>query len=387
MNSVVKIKLHVDEEQREALIRTMRLFAKVSNRVSQLAFEKGKLKNKTRLQKAVYHQIKEEIPESASQMIVRAISRVATSYQVSVPAQALADKRRREKSLKPIEHGPNWFRPTSSVEYDLRLMTFLPNGKISLYTPEGRVLVDYSVPPCFRERLAAGRPKMGKLVMLPGGKLWIHLSVEETFQEPKVPSGFLGVDQGMVFLASDSLGNRYEGATLKKKTERYKERRDSLWNSIQQKKTRSKERAWNRLSRKESGYRSDVNHRISKDIVDKAKSLNLCIVLENLQDFFDKAKVRSKDRYHRRSWAFAQLLGYIQYKALRAGIEVRLVNPAYTSQECSVCGNIDSKSRRSQSDYVCVKCGHSSNADLNAALVIRHRGMCQLSYSSAALAA
>lgn len=46
---------------------------------------------------------------------------------------------------------------------------------------------------------------------------------------------------------------------------------------------------------------------------------------------------------------------------------VERVNPAFTSQRCSVCGHVASESRKSQALFACVACGHTSNADLNAA--------------------
>jgi putative transposase len=46
---------------------------------------------------------------------------------------------------------------------------------------------------------------------------------------------------------------------------------------------------------------------------------------------------------------------------------VEKVNRAYTSQRCSVCQHVDAKSRKSQALFACTACGHTSNADLNAA--------------------
>lgn len=43
------------------------------------------------------------------------------------------------------------------------------------------------------------------------------------------------------------------------------------------------------------------------------------------------------------------------------------VSPAFTSQRCSVCGHIAAESRKSQALFACVACGHSGNADVNAA--------------------
>jgi len=49
---------------------------------------------------------------------------------------------------------------------------------------------------------------------------------------------------------------------------------------------------------------------------------------------------------------------------------VEKVKPHFTSQRCSCCGHVDAKSRKSQARFVCTSCGHSENADLNAAINI-----------------
>jgi transposase len=56
----------------------------------------------------------------------------------------------------------------------------------------------------------------------------------------------------------------------------------------------------------------------------------------------------------------------IEYKAKEVGIEVRYINPKYTSQRCSKCGCISANNRPSQAVFKCVKCGFESNADYNA---------------------
>ena len=54
---------------------------------------------------------------------------------------------------------------------------------------------------------------------------------------------------------------------------------------------------------------------------------------------------------------------------------VVLVNPRFTSQICSNCGYKDKSSRISQSEFVCTNCGFEINADYNAAINIRSRGI------------
>src|SRR5690349_19963445 len=49
---------------------------------------------------------------------------------------------------------------------------------------------------------------------------------------------------------------------------------------------------------------------------------------------------------------------------------VEKVNPAFTSQRCSACGQVDPKSRESQAVFRCTACGYACNADVNAAINI-----------------
>jgi putative transposase len=55
------------------------------------------------------------------------------------------------------------------------------------------------------------------------------------------------------------------------------------------------------------------------------------------------------------------------------GITIQHVNAAYTSQECSSCGYINKKNRKTQSLFICLCCGNKKQADINAALNIRER--------------
>ena len=68
--------------------------------------------------------------------------------------------------------------------------------------------------------------------------------------------------------------------------------------------------------------------------------------------------------------SFATML---RYKLAWSGGTLVTVPAAYSSQECSACGCVDAKSRRSQSVYCCTTCGYRDHADLNAAKVLLHR--------------
>ena len=65
--------------------------------------------------------------------------------------------------------------------------------------------------------------------------------------------------------------------------------------------------------------------------------------------------------------AWGALVSRLEHKA-RGRVE--RVNPAYTSQTCSVCGHCAPENRESQAVFRCLACGHHAHADVNAAVNI-----------------
>ena len=124
---------------------------------------------------------------------------------------------------------------------------------------------------------------------------------------------------------------------------------------------------------KEARFRKDVNHKISKQIVEKVKDTSRGIAMEALVQFFKKETVRKSYRNQRSSWSFYQLRSYVEYKAKLAGIPVILVDPRNTSKMCSKCGYVDDANRKDQAHFVCQSCGFAVNADFNASLNIKFR--------------
>jgi putative transposase len=69
----------------------------------------------------------------------------------------------------------------------------------------------------------------------------------------------------------------------------------------------------------------------------------------------------------------------LTYKCEKFGCQLVVVPPHYTSQECSECGCVNPLNRKTQARFACVACGHTENADVNAAKVILARGIAWIS--------
>jgi len=120
---------------------------------------------------------------------------------------------------------------------------------------------------------------------------------------------------------------------------------------------------------RESRIVKDINHKVSRKIVDTAKESGKGIKLEDLTGIRNSKKQAKSFQYAKHSWSFYQLQQMIEYKAKLLGVEVAYVDPAYTSKSCSRCGLIGDRNKKS---FKCL-CGHVDHADANAGFNIAKR--------------
>jgi len=117
-----------------------------------------------------------------------------------------------------------------------------------------------------------------------------------------------------------------------------------------------------KIKHREQNKVKNLNHRISRFIVDLAKKNKGAIYLEKLQKIRNKKCGRSF-KYALNSWSFYQLNQFIGYKASLAGVLVSYREPNWTSQICSQCGLLG---ERKGKEFRCPS-GHVEHADVNAA--------------------
>ena len=100
----------------------------------------------------------------------------------------------------------------------------------------------------------------------------------------------------------------------------------------------------------------------------------------NIKTLEDKSLGKGmRKSYRDASWGY--LLNTLRYKAEEAGTKVVEVEPAYTSQMCSVCGNIVEK-ELSERRHRCPHCGLDIGRDMNAAKNILRLGLQALQHET-----
>ncbi len=124
------------------------------------------------------------------------------------------------------------------------------------------------------------------------------------------------------------------------------------------------------MSGRELRFKRDINHQISKAIVSKAKGTTRAIALEDLSGIRRSRETVRQSRNERdrhSKWSFGQLRSFIEYKAKKEGIPLKMVNPYNTSRECPRCHCIDARNRKTRSQFKCRECGFEAMADYVAA--------------------
>jgi IS605 OrfB family transposase len=248
-------------------------------------------------------------------------------------------------------------------------LSFKGLDHVSILTLDGRILVPLRI----KEYVEARRDRIkGQSDLLyRNGTFYLAVTLDAPEPTPDDADDFLGLDLGIVNLATDSDGEPYSGEEVELRRRVYAHRRRNL----QRKGTLSARRKLKRLRGRQARYQRDTNHIISKQVVQKAKGTGRGIALENLGGIRSRTTVKRKQRARHANWSFFQLRSFVEYKARLAGLRVVLVDPRNSSRECEKCGTIDKRNRPTRDDFLCINplCMHAAHADHNAARVLRKR--------------
>ena len=166
-------------------------------------------------------------------------------------------------------------------------------------------------------------------------------------------------------------GTKHPGPDLEKKTARRKRYQRKMARQVKGSNRRKLTKV--RLQKAFSAERfARLNwaHHVSKSIASEydvayVEKLNIRGMTKSAKGTREKPgrNVKAKAGLNRKilasAWGTLELC--LNYK-----MEVRHVHPAYTSQTCHKCGHVD-KDNRNRADFKCTACGHTDDADVNAA--------------------
>ena len=385
LTKTIKLRIHVTPEQ-ETLFRQMtEQYRQACNFVSQYIFNNRFNMTYQSLNRELYSDLRSQFGLK-SQLAQSSIKTTIARYKTV--KQQLFQNPYRYKD----ENG-NWQRIAKTLEWlwkpvffsrpqvDLvrnRDYSFVGSGQVlsintlvkrTKCTFEGKHFAEY----------LDGSYDLGtaKLVELKG--LWyLHIPVTkivEDFQKETVRH-VVGIDRGLRFLtvSYDEQGKTEFVSGRKVATQRHKFQ--EVRKQLQSKGTKSAKRKLKAISGRENRWMSDVNHQISKTLIEKYGKDTL-FVLEDLTSVsFEESNLSrtAKQNNDLRSWAFYQLEQFLTYKAHENRSEVLKVSARYTSQRCPKCGTIHKENRDHHRHLYSCQCGYRSNDDRIGAMNIQLLG-------------
>ncbi|WP_405853220.1 transposase [Streptomyces sp. NBC_00090] len=370
MKLVVRVKLLPTPEQTVALEATLRACNDAASRLSIRAFESGRT-SRAALQALAYADLKARgLSAQPALHVLRKVADAYTAPRANLKAGNLG--RRGSKRYGRATGKAVVFRPDAAQPFDDRCLSWqLDERTVSIWTTSGRMKgLAFTGQGEQLAMLTAYRKGESDLLCRDGR--WYLVATCEIPEGARNtdPDGFVGVDLGIVNIATTSTGIRHSGRRLNRR--RKADRR--LRAKLERKGTKSARRRAKRHAGKEARRARDINHKISKRIVAEAQRTDRGIALEDLTGIRERVRLRKPQRVTLHSWSFRQLGTFIAYKAQRAGVPVVYVDPAYTSRECSRCHHVDRRNRPSQAVFVCQACGFVEHADLNSSHNIAARG-------------
>ncbi|GHO46076.1 RNA-guided endonuclease InsQ/TnpB family protein [Ktedonospora formicarum] len=372
----MRIQLHPNIEQAHALQETLAQFTLAYNVVCASGWQCSE-KNGVRLHHMTYYDTKALCPGLVSDLLiqarVKATETLRSAFTWKAKKEAAYPKKvaKAQKQGKPIPA----FKPVRcphsqqcAVRYNVHTYALhWATQTVRLSTTQGKMTLPFTVPH-FSERYRGCTIATADLICRKG-TWWLHVVVE--VPEPVVQRSdeVVGVDLGLNRPAVTSQ-RHFLGTRHWKEVDR---RWFRLRRKLQSKGSKSAKRHLKKLSHKQMLFHRDCDHVLSKCIV-QSVSPGATLVLENLTHLREGVQHRKGEGQRKlHSWSFAQLYGFLAYKAQERGIVVARIDPRHTSQTCSRCGHQARKNRRSQSVFHCRSCGYQLHADLNAAYNIRDK--------------
>ena len=364
LTKTAKLQIYTSKDEKALLLDSMRAYSDACNYVSNYIYTTKDL-SQVSVQKHTYEKCRSEygLP---SQMACNVVRTVIGSYKTNKT------------------NGFDW----TECKYNTPQMTLswnrdysLNQNKFSVGTLNGRVKVDYAKS-AMEQYFDKSIYHFGTAkVVYKHEKFFLHISVNYNVEESNISDicNVVGIDRGINFVIatydSKHKSKFVSGRAIKQKRAHYSKLRKEL----QKRQTPSARRRLKTIGQRENRWMQDVNHCISKALVESNPKHTL-FVLEDLTGIRDVTeRVKTKDRYVSVSWSFYDLEQKLIYKAKQNQSTVIKVDPRYTSQCCPVCGHIEKSNRNKEIHlFTCKNCGYSSNDDRIGAMNLYHMGISYL---------
>lgn len=361
MTITAKVQIIATDEDKVLLDETMSVYRDACNYVSNYVFQTHDLKQFS-LNKALYSTLREKFGLK-SQMAQSVLKTVIARYRTI------------------LENQNKWIRPSfKKPQYDLvwNRDYSLTQNCFSVNTLNGRIKLPYfaeGMSKYFNHKIY--RFGTAKLV-IKHSKYYLYIPVTYDVEESNISDicNVVGIDRGINFVVATYNSKHRSGFVSGKAIKQKRANYSKLRKQLQKRQTPSSRRRLKAIGQRENRWMQDVNHCISKALVENNPKHTL-FVLEDLTGIRNVTeRVRIKDRYVSVSWSFYDLEQKLIYKAKQNQSSVIKVDPRYTSQCCPFCGHTEKSNRNKKIHlFTCKNCGYQSNDDRIGAMNLYRMGI------------
>ena len=364
MTVTAKIQISVDAGSKVLLDKTMSVYSDACNYVSDYVFRTHDLKQFS-LNKVLYTDLREKFGLK-SQMAQSVFKTVIARYRTILENESKWIK----PSFKKPQYDLVWNRDYSLTQNCFSVNTLKGRVKLPYFADGMSKYFDHTIYKFGTARLVNKH-----------GKYFLHIPVTYDVESSNISDicNVVGIDRGINFVVATYDSKHKSGFVSGKAIKQKRAHYSKLRKELQMRQTPSARRRLKTIGSRENRWMQDVNHCVSKALVDNNPKHTL-FVLEDLTGIRNVTeRVKTKDRYVSVSWSFYDLEQKLMYKAKQHQSTVINVDPRYTSQCCPVCGHIEKANRNKKIHlFTCKNCGYRSNDDRIGAMNLYRMGISYL---------
>jgi putative transposase len=352
-------KIDLTDADEAAISEIHRLFAEYRKIVNELIeyAHSHRTTSFTSLHYAKYYELRQRYPTLPSHYIDTACRHAASIYKSFLELKKLGMCERE----KPIFKGRTIWLDNHLFKLDVEgwraSIAVHGGGWVTLRLLHGR----------YHDRFKDMKLGEAQLVLRDDGNLYLNVAFRRAVALPEVGADAkviaVDVNENAIVYGNDDFIERFETDEGIIRT-RYFLKRRQIQSRIRGRRLRARllgkyrGREWRRIR--------EIYYRAAKGIINKAREVGAAvIVMEDLEVYKeDKDSKELNGRIHR--WSYRRFQQILEYQAKLHGLDVKYVDPAYTSSVCPVCGGGLDLSPNGRRLKRCQRCGLEEDRDVIA---------------------
>jgi len=347
----------VDKAAISEIHRLFKEYRKIVNELIEYAHSHG-ITSFISLHHAKYRELRQRHPTLPSHYIFTACRYAASIYKSFIEMKKMGMC---EKERPTFKEQAIWLHK--------QLFKFDVEGwRVSIAVHGGRWVTLRLLHGRYHERFEGMKPGEARLVLKKDGSLYLNVVFRQAVVLPEMDTDAkviaVDVNENAIVYGNDDFVKRFETNEGIIRTRYFLKRR----------RIRSKIRGRGLRARLLEKYRGrerhrvrEIYHRAAKEIINKAREVGATvIVMEDLRRLNeeDKGSRGLNGRIH--CWSYKRFQQILEYQAKLHGLNVKYVDPAYTSSLCPVCGGELDLSSNGHRLMKCQRCGLEEDRDVIA---------------------